>query len=572
MFILDDELNNTYFTDNPPDPFSFNVPLEPTFIQPSTTFNPSTTSRYVLPRNASPTIGLGQAGAAASRDHSVLSEQPLLSLDDLGWFDTPSSFKTTAASASAYSLPAISYRNDASGFDQLSLLDEVCASAFTTPYTPHFDTPDQTPLQTPLFDCVASEDLDVTSLEHLWNDVDFHSGSASSSAVAQGSRLDINHDLGLLSPVPSGASSSASPAVVDQKNEITQDHGQLSAHLQAENALLDFVLFEDIAHPSPISNPMTTPETTSLSSPPLLKQEIDADDLAMQLVALAAAGMSNHSSTISPAASPLVGDSTGINGSLFSDVDLSPSMESVSSATVTSSPLMSFDWMSTSSSSPHTFSLDLNNNHLNINSNDATSPAAFTTHASPMLPAVVGSPQLDLDLLISLYNQGQQRQSLLASLAMKTVAAAAAAAAATAGQQSTMQTTPMTTMTTTVAKDNSLKRKADEAQLTDAGSDDANAANTSGASPRQFACNQCGRAFSRLFNLNTHERTHDRSKARLFACPEKDCRKSFTRKNDLQRHQISIHGVTLVHCCAKCDKRFARKDELRQHLELKNCK
>ncbi|KAI7822523.1 hypothetical protein BC939DRAFT_380865, partial [Gamsiella multidivaricata] len=76
----------------------------------------------------------------------------------------------------------------------------------------------------------------------------------------------------------------------------------------------------------------------------------------------------------------------------------------------------------------------------------------------------------------------------------------------------------------------------------------------------------CGRAFSRLFNLNTHERTHDRSKARLFACPEQDCKKSFTRKNDLQRHQISIHGITDIYSCQKCNKPFSRRDALRRHM------
>ncbi|KAI9238321.1 MAG: hypothetical protein BYD32DRAFT_350754, partial [Podila humilis] len=80
-----------------------------------------------------------------------------------------------------------------------------------------------------------------------------------------------------------------------------------------------------------------------------------------------------------------------------------------------------------------------------------------------------------------------------------------------------------------------------------------------------FACAQCGRAFSRLFNLNTHERTHDRSKARLFACPEQGCKKSFTRKNDLQRHQISIHKVTHIYSCKNCNTPFQRKDALRRH-------
>ncbi|KAK3832081.1 MAG: hypothetical protein JOS17DRAFT_670052, partial [Linnemannia elongata] len=80
-----------------------------------------------------------------------------------------------------------------------------------------------------------------------------------------------------------------------------------------------------------------------------------------------------------------------------------------------------------------------------------------------------------------------------------------------------------------------------------------------------FVCAICGRAFSRLFNLNTHERTHDRSKARLFACPEQGCTKTFTRRNDCQRHQISIHKVTDIYSCNKCPKRFSSREELRSH-------
>ncbi|KAI8604701.1 hypothetical protein EDD21DRAFT_300510 [Dissophora ornata] len=115
---------------------------------------------------------------------------------------------------------------------------------------------------------------------------------------------------------------------------------------------------------------------------------------------------------------------------------------------------------------------------------------------------------------------------------------------------------------TTTTTTNPLKRKSDEIKQDGVDLE---------SPPRQFACSQCGRAFSRLFNLNTHERTHDRSKARLFACPEQGCKKSFTRKNDLQRHQISIHGVTNIFSCQKCSKAFSKRDELRRHVEFKNC-
>ncbi|KAF9344984.1 hypothetical protein BGX26_003676 [Mortierella sp. AD094] len=451
------------------------------------------------------------------------------SLDDLGWFDTTSSSKSIPASASASSVPATLHQSDASGFDQLSLFDEVCASAFNTPFTPHLDTPDQTPNQTPLFECVASEELDTTSLEQLWSTAEPNVGNV--STAAQGSNLNLDLDLGLTSPAFSSTSSPlASTNLSGQNGAVAQDPNQISACLQAENALLDFVLFDDIAPSSPIST-LLTPAMTSLSSPSFgdlkSKQEIETHELAMQLVAAAAASMTSQSSTVSAQASPFVTDSSDVIGSLFSDVDLSPLIESVSPATTASSPQISFDWMS--SQLPQNFSFDFNNNNLNNASTDA-----FLMQSSPMLPVSVTSPQLDLNLLLSLYSQQQQYQqlSLLTS------------------------TTPDQTIKTTT---NPLKRKSDE--IKQPGEE----------SPRQFACAQCGRAFSRLFNLNTHERTHDRSKARLFPCPEQGCKKSFTRKNDLQRHQISIHGVTHIYSCQKCSKAFSRRDALRRHMDLKNC-
>ncbi|KAF9175409.1 hypothetical protein BGX21_008890 [Mortierella sp. AD011] len=432
-------------------------------------------------------------------------------------------FSSKAIPASAFvssvsSVPATLCQSDTSGFDQLSLFDEVCASAFNTPIAPHLDTPDQTPNQTPLFECVASEEFDTTGLEQLWSITKPNVGDV--STAVQDSNLSLDLNLDLTSPALT-SSPLALTNLSGQNGAVAQNPDQINAYLQAENALLDFVLFDDIAPPSPIST-LLTPTMTSLSSPSFgdvkSKQEIETHELAMQLVAAAAASMTSQSSTVSAQASPFMTDSSDVIGSLFSDVDLSPLVGSVSPATTASSPQTSLDWMS--SQLPQNFSFDSNNN-LNNASTDA-----FPMQSSPMLPVSVASPQLDLGLLLSLYSQQQQYQQL-----------------------------PLLTSTAT----NPLKRKSDE--IKQPGEE----------SPRQFACTQCGRAFSRLFNLNTHKRTHDRSKARLFPCPEQGCKKSFTRKNDLQRHQISIHGVTHIYSCQKCNKPFSRRDALRRHMDLKNC-
>ncbi|RKO97874.1 hypothetical protein CAUPRSCDRAFT_976, partial [Caulochytrium protostelioides] len=52
-------------------------------------------------------------------------------------------------------------------------------------------------------------------------------------------------------------------------------------------------------------------------------------------------------------------------------------------------------------------------------------------------------------------------------------------------------------------------------------------------------CSQCAKSFSRRFNLKTHEKTHDASRARPFGCSA--CPKSFVRIADLRRHE-EIHA------------------------------
>ncbi len=65
--------------------------------------------------------------------------------------------------------------------------------------------------------------------------------------------------------------------------------------------------------------------------------------------------------------------------------------------------------------------------------------------------------------------------------------------------------------------------------------------------PKRFQCDKCDRAFSRAYNLQTHQATHDSNPARSkpFICPYPRCQKdggrSFSRKHDLQRHVASVH-------------------------------
>lgn len=48
-------------------------------------------------------------------------------------------------------------------------------------------------------------------------------------------------------------------------------------------------------------------------------------------------------------------------------------------------------------------------------------------------------------------------------------------------------------------------------------------------------------AFARAFNLKTHMDTHNPERAKPFVCPYSSCKRSFSRKHDLQRHRTAIH-------------------------------
>ncbi|KAI8594957.1 hypothetical protein EDD21DRAFT_313982 [Dissophora ornata] len=91
------------------------------------------------------------------------------------------------------------------------------------------------------------------------------------------------------------------------------------------------------------------------------------------------------------------------------------------------------------------------------------------------------------------------------------------------------------------------------------------------SAPKRFSCNHdgCDRQFARLFNLHTHEKTHDPEQARPFLCSDAACGKAFSRKHDLQRHEASVHKGERNFACTKCHRPFSRQDGLRRHLSVK---
>ncbi|KAG0260706.1 hypothetical protein DFQ27_003403 [Actinomortierella ambigua] len=462
--------------------------------------------------------------------------------------DATSSFLNGTATPASTALSS----KDGAGFDQLlSPLynDASSLSASNTPWTPYLDTPDPSPFQTPLFGYSNSEDS---------------------------MRLDQ-----LL--MPQVAAPSGCGQLADVSAATTQD-ASTDSLLQAEPSLLDFVLFDDLATLPDVSPVSTTPLLSSTTATTPASTTLLADsteELALQLVVAAAANLASaqSSSLFSPLSidgslgemSSLFQDSclpaattttttTPINvetalhtkNNCFHDATLSSALQMNSAATMVTPPLSSLDELALTSLLvlDNDFAAPLNFGSIGAvgsTSTLATLPALAPYHPAHPVPLFQKSASVSMSGVTSTTTPGLKRKSNEEHVAraLSTLSAAGAAHSCGDNNNNNNNGTPTTTTPTSPESSSSSSSSAD----------------------RPFVCGICGRAFSRLFNLNTHKITHDRVKARQFNCSEPGCKKAFTRKNDLQRHQITIHGVTHRFDCRDCKRPFARRDTLQRHLE-----
>ncbi|WBW70602.1 DNA-binding transcription factor, calcineurin responsive Prz1 [Schizosaccharomyces osmophilus] len=83
-------------------------------------------------------------------------------------------------------------------------------------------------------------------------------------------------------------------------------------------------------------------------------------------------------------------------------------------------------------------------------------------------------------------------------------------------------------------------------------------------SESNFVCSfpNCGKRFTRAYNLKSHMNTH--TNYRPFQCSI--CGKSFARQHDKRRHE-QLHSGIKAFACPTCHQRFARMDALNRHYK-----
>ena len=83
-------------------------------------------------------------------------------------------------------------------------------------------------------------------------------------------------------------------------------------------------------------------------------------------------------------------------------------------------------------------------------------------------------------------------------------------------------------------------------------------------SPKHYVCNTCSRTFQRKYNFNKHIAIHNPDRIQTNVCQYHECKRSFGRRTDLERHVKQVHSKIYDLFCKFCNTRFSRRDMLKR--------
>ena len=84
-----------------------------------------------------------------------------------------------------------------------------------------------------------------------------------------------------------------------------------------------------------------------------------------------------------------------------------------------------------------------------------------------------------------------------------------------------------------------------------------------------YKCDLCGMSFGYSSVLHTHKKSHfkdPKEDDRPYIC--ESCGKAFARKNDLTRHNYTVHEGHRDYKCDNCGKFFSTKGCLKTHIQI----